>query len=95
MGMAKAWWQPARRVLKTLLGVVLILVGIVMLPLPGPGPGWPVIFAGLGVLATEYAWAKRLLHRLKMRLRRGSTEDAEGASPERPSEPADRDDAAA
>jgi uncharacterized protein (TIGR02611 family) len=26
-----------------------------------PGPGWAVIFLGLAVLATEYAWAHRLL----------------------------------
>lgn len=55
-GGAIAW-----RVLITLLGLVVILVGIVLLPLPGPG--WLIIFAGLGVLATEYAWARHLLHR--------------------------------
>ena len=43
----------------TVVGVLVIVVGIVLLPLPGPG--WVIIFAGLGVLATEYEWAKRLL----------------------------------
>jgi uncharacterized protein (TIGR02611 family) len=43
----------------TLLGVAVIVIGIVLLAIPGPG--WLVIFAGLGVLATEYAWARRLL----------------------------------
>lgn len=43
----------------TVGGVLVILVGVVLLPLPGPG--WLVIFAGLGLLATEYAWARRLL----------------------------------
>ncbi len=38
---------------------VVILIGIVLLPLPGPG--WLVIFAGLGILATEFEWAARLL----------------------------------
>jgi uncharacterized protein (TIGR02611 family) len=47
------------RVGATTLGVVVILVGIVLLPLPGPG--WLIIFAGLGILATEYAWAAGLL----------------------------------
>jgi len=47
------------RVAVTLLGVAIIALGIVLLPLPGPG--WVIIFAGLGVLATEYTWAKRLL----------------------------------
>jgi uncharacterized protein (TIGR02611 family) len=47
------------RVIITIVGVLVIAVGIVLLPLPGPG--WLVIFAGLGLLSTEYAWARRLL----------------------------------
>jgi uncharacterized protein (TIGR02611 family) len=47
------------RVGVTIVGVAIIVVGIILLPLPGPG--WVVIFAGLGVLATEYEWAARLL----------------------------------
>ena len=43
----------------TVVGVLIIAIGIVLLPLPGPG--WLIIFAGLGLLATEYAWAARLL----------------------------------
>ena len=43
----------------TVLGVVVFAIGIVLLPLPGPG--WVIIFGGLGILATEYAWAARLL----------------------------------
>ena len=47
------------RIVITLLGVAIIVVGIILLPLPGPG--WLIIFAGLGVLATEFEWASRLL----------------------------------
>jgi uncharacterized protein (TIGR02611 family) len=47
------------RGLITVVGVLVIVIGIVLLPLPGPG--WVVIFAGLGLLATEYDWARRLL----------------------------------
>lgn len=36
-----------------------------MLLLPLPGPGWLIIFAGLGLLATEYGWASRLLGRAR------------------------------
>jgi uncharacterized protein (TIGR02611 family) len=43
----------------TLAGALVIVIGIVLLPLPGPG--WLIIFAGLGLLATEYEWAARLL----------------------------------
>jgi uncharacterized protein (TIGR02611 family) len=38
---------------------VVIIVGIVLLVVPGPG--WVVIFAGLGIWATEFAWAGSLL----------------------------------
>jgi uncharacterized protein (TIGR02611 family) len=49
----------AWRIAITVLGVAIIAAGIVLLPLPGPG--WLIIFAGLGLLATEYEWAARLL----------------------------------
>ena len=47
------------RVVVGLVGVTIIVLGIVLLPLPGPG--WLIIFAGLFVLSTEFAWADRLL----------------------------------
>jgi hypothetical protein len=28
-------------------------------------PGWALIFVGLGILATEYVWARRLLMKAK------------------------------
>ncbi len=40
-------------------GTAMVVVGLVMVPLPGPG--WLVVFFGLGVLATEFPWAGRLL----------------------------------
>lgn len=40
-------------------GAALLLVGLSLLVLPGPG--WPMIILGLVILATEYAWAKRML----------------------------------
>jgi uncharacterized protein (TIGR02611 family) len=51
------------RVGVTLVGVAIIAAGILLLPLPGPG--WLIIFGGLGVLATEYEWAARLLRRAR------------------------------
>ncbi|MFZ0325145.1 MAG: PGPGW domain-containing protein, partial [Actinomycetes bacterium] len=51
--------QLVWRVVATALGVGIVITGIVLLPLPGPG--WAIIFLGLAVLATEYAWAHRLL----------------------------------
>ena len=56
----------AWRVAVTIAGVAVIALGIVLLPLPGPG--WLVIFGGLGLLATEYSWAARLLQWVRRHL---------------------------
>lgn len=58
----------AWRVGVTIIGGAVIAGGIVLLPLPGPG--WLIIFAGLGILATEYAWAARLLRWVRKQVRR-------------------------
>ena len=42
-----------------ILGAAIVLGGIALIPLPGPG--WLIVFAGLALLATEFAWAGRLL----------------------------------
>lgn len=47
------------RVVIGVLGGAIVLGGIVLIPLPGPG--WLIVFAGLALLATEFAWAERLL----------------------------------
>jgi len=36
-----------------------MLLGLALVPLPGPG--WVIVFLGLGIMATEFAWAERLL----------------------------------
>lgn len=65
---ARPGGRTAWRVGATLVGLVIIAGGIVLLPLPGPG--WVIIFAGLGVLATEYPWAARLLTWLRDQVQR-------------------------
>lgn len=45
-----------RKVLVGFVGWVVLLAGIVMIPYPGPG--WVVVFIGLSILATEFAWAR-------------------------------------
>ena len=40
------------------LGGVIAVGGLLLVPLPGPG--WLVVFLGLAILGTEFAWAKRL-----------------------------------
>lgn len=49
----------AKKSAVTVVGFGLIAVGVVMMPLPGPGS--LIVVAGVAVLATEYAWARRTL----------------------------------
>jgi len=55
--------NPAGRLtLKIVVGVIgtaMVVGGLIMVPFPGPG--WLVVFAGLAVLATEFAWAHHVL----------------------------------
>ena len=48
-----------KRIVITVVGVLVVLIGIVLIPLPGPG--WAIVFGGLAILATEYVWAQRVL----------------------------------
>jgi uncharacterized protein (TIGR02611 family) len=50
-----------RKIASTLLGFLLLLVGLI-LSIPGiPGPGFAFILLGLVVLSAHYHWARRLL----------------------------------
>jgi uncharacterized protein (TIGR02611 family) len=54
--------RRAEFVYRIVVGVVgLIVLGVGILAIPYPGPGWAIVFIGLGILATEFAWARRLL----------------------------------
>lgn len=46
-----------------LVGMTVILIGFALLVLPGPA--FVVIPAGFAILATEFAWARRALRKLK------------------------------
>ena len=52
-----------RRIAVAFVGGIVVAVGVVMLVLPGPAI--LVIAAGLAILATEFQWARRLLHHLR------------------------------
>jgi hypothetical protein len=53
--------RNARRLMILILGLAVVLAGGAMLVLPGPGV--IVIILGLVILATEFAWAERVLDR--------------------------------
>ena len=61
--------KPYKMVRKIVIGIVgmsVLCVGAAMIFLPGPAI--VVIPVGLAILATEFAWAKVLLHKLKEKI---------------------------
>jgi uncharacterized protein (TIGR02611 family) len=63
--------NPAsHRIYRIVVGVVGLLIvagGLALVPLPGPG--WVIVFVGLAVWASEFEWARRLLHFAREKLR--------------------------
>ena len=55
--------RNGQRIAVTIAGFAVLLAGVALLVLPGPG--WLLIFVGLGILSTEYMWARRLLDTAK------------------------------
>ena len=55
--------RQAKRLIIAVIGFTVLLIGIVMIVLPGPA--FIVIPLGLGILASEFIWARRLLNRVK------------------------------
>jgi uncharacterized protein (TIGR02611 family) len=77
VGLRRRWarWRERFRDRPTLdfgyriaVGVVgLAVLGLGIVAIPYPGPGWAIVFVGLGILATEFDWARRLLAYAKKR----------------------------
>jgi uncharacterized protein (TIGR02611 family) len=55
--------KVVRRVIVSVIGVTVLLIGVALLVLPGPA--FIVIPVGLAILATEYAWARRWLKKVR------------------------------
>jgi len=53
----------ARRVIVSVIGATVLLIGVALLVLPGPA--FIVIPIGLAILASEYAWARRWLKKVR------------------------------
>ena len=66
--MASKALRHARRVIVLVVGLTVVLIGVAMLVLPGPA--FVVIPLGLAILATEFVWARHLLHNLRDRAQR-------------------------
>lgn len=64
-----------RRLIVGVVGATILLVGLAMTVLPGPA--FIVVPLGLAVLATEFAWARRCVHKARQ-LFKGAKESIAG-----------------
>jgi tellurite resistance protein TerC len=55
---------PLRKLIVAVIGITILLLGVAMVVLPGPA--FIVIPVGLGILATEFAWARRAIRRARV-----------------------------
>ncbi len=58
--------KKLRRVIVAVIGITVLAMGVAMIVLPGPAI--IVIPAALGLLATEFVWARKLLHAVRERI---------------------------
>ena len=65
-------YKAARRIVVTVLGVSVLLVGFAMIVLPGPAI--IVIPVGLTILSIEFTWARLWLKRLRESIRSRSAD---------------------
>jgi uncharacterized protein (TIGR02611 family) len=63
-------YKIVRKIVIAAVGISMLLIGAAMIFLPGPAI--VVIPVGLAILATEFAWARALLHKVKERIRWGN-----------------------
>lgn len=56
-------FRQTKKLATAIAGTIVVLLGIIMIPYPGPG--WLVVFAGLAILATEFAAAQRVLDKIR------------------------------
>jgi tellurite resistance protein TerC len=55
--------RQARRLIIAVVGTTVLVIGLALIFLPGPA--FVVIPIGLAILGLEFAWARRLLHRVR------------------------------
>ena len=59
-----------RRIVITVLGGTILVIGTALVARPVPGSGPVVILGGLAILGTEYAWARRWMRKGKLMARK-------------------------
>jgi uncharacterized protein (TIGR02611 family) len=62
--------KKLKRFFVAVIGMTILFIGIAMIVLPGPAI--VVIPIALGILATEFAWARKALQTVRARIRRAT-----------------------
>lgn len=60
--------RQVRRLVIGVVGFTVLAIGVALIVLPGPA--FIVIPIGLGILAAEFIWARRLLKKVKTRFQK-------------------------
>jgi len=58
--------KSLKRIIVSVIGFTILIIGILMLALPGPA--FIVIPLGLAILATEFIWARKILDKVKQKI---------------------------
>ena len=66
---------PLRKLIVAVIGGTILLIGLALIVLPGPA--FIVIPIGLGILATEFAWARRAIDRARRAIARARGRNVE------------------
>lgn len=64
--------RQVKRLIIAVIGFTVLSIGAVMIVLPGPA--FIVIPIGVGILATEFVWARSLLKKVKSRFHKQQRE---------------------
>lgn len=61
--------KQIKKIVVAVIGFTILLIGLMLIVLPGPA--FVVIPIGLGILATEFLWARKLLDKVKENIKKG------------------------
>jgi tellurite resistance protein TerC len=69
-----------RRIVRTVVGTIVLLAGVAMLVLPGPAVF--VIPLGLTILAIDFPWARAVVQKLRIRFSRNKPSQPAAPKPQ-------------
>lgn len=61
--------KQIKKIIVAVIGSTILLIGLILLVTPGPA--FIVIPLGLGILATEFVWARKILDKMKDTIKAG------------------------